>query len=849
MAAATSERPISNAPPTPKARNLTLPLLGVAAVSATVGFAICIKVWLATSGASDDDILRTANRQYASNNLIVAGELAKRVQPSGEEPEKVMLKHFLVGAGKMREAVLTPDPRVSRVAYHVATEQLEIASQAWPIGREDEGDRMLAECLYRTGRFGQAIPRLQSLMKRNPTYRETLMPILAGCLMRGNESDLRGAVAILDQYNRLPGRSVADDAENFLMRADCLVRLGEFEAAREQLALLRESLRTRSDQESVKPWNDEIELMLARSTVSEAITRFGQGTLDHPKPRPEVRSFLQPTLDTLLRLQRDGSPKVTLQTGIWMARAMRCLGEPAEAISQLNAVRLHQPFEGAGIAAALEQIELLIGQGSGNEAVQTARYLVREVGSLANYDASMVDLQTLRQRLQAALAVLRDLGETDACVRIARSLPPLVPLDQAAFEEGLAFRDAGDRLESSLKKKSEEQEQDNYGKLRFLFGQAGTAFETSARLRYETSDYMATLWEAIVAFQKSGQFTRTIPLLKDYFQFEQRLQHPRALIALGQAHLANNQPAEAIVSLNACIAEFPRDPLCYDARLAAAKAMAELDQIDEARRLLEVNLTDGDLTPQSLTWKESLFTLGEVLWRRANENHVQASLQARDRRQPISLEQLRENQPLIEESILRLREAVVRYWPDSRAMRAASYLASANRLAAVLPDEEARMPDTLDATRRRLLKKRESYLYSAIESYRKIRTEISRIEDERELKPSERSMRQVGLLGEADTLFELAQYEESADAYRTISLRYMNEPPALEAMLGQARCLRSMKRTREARLVIRQAVAVLSRIPAEWDDRFEETTRYDRQGWESLLAWMDRDPLPPASDS
>jgi hypothetical protein len=192
---------------------------------------------------------------------------------------------------------------------------------------------------------------------------------------------------------------------------------------------------------------------------------------------------------------------------------------------------------------------------------------------------------------------------------------------------------------------------------------------------------------------------------------------------------------------------------------------------------------------------------------------------------------------------------VVRYWPDPRALQAANYLASANRLAAVLPDEEARIPDALDATRRRLLKKREGYLYDAIENYRKLRSEISRIEDERELGPSEKSMRQIGLLGEADTLFELQQYEQSADAFRTISLRYMNEPPALEGMVGQARCLRSMKRDREARLVIRQAVAVLSRIPAEWDEQFAEITRYDRQGWESLLTWMDREPLPLAADS
>lgn len=849
MAAAPSERRGSEDPVSPKKRGWTLPLLIVAALSATIGFAICIKVWMATSGATNDDILRTANRQFSSDNLIVAGELAKRVEVAAEDREKLMLKHFLIGAGKMREAALTADPRASRAAFHVAVKQLQIASEAWPAGREDEGDRMLGEAFFRTGNFAQAVPRLEAVIQRNPTYREPLTPTLARCLIRGTDTDLQKGLTILRQYSQLPGRPLGSETDAKFMEAECLIRLGQFQAARDLLMSQDLGSQAGFSDEKLQQWKDESDLISASATVSEAIARYGPGVLVNPKNRPGVSTFLQPTMDTLLRLQRDASPKLAQRTGIWIARAMRCSGDPIEALSQLNAVRLYQPFEGEGVAAAIEQIEVLVGQGSSNEAVQTARYMIREVGGESNYDASIIDLPTFRQRLQIVLAVMREQGQTDACVKLARTLPPLFPLDQAIYEEGLAFREAGNRMESNLGQRFDIRDQSQQSKLRLLFAQAGTAFESSAQLRYESADYTKTLWDAIFALQKSGQFARSIPLLNAYLSYENRIQHPRALIALGQAYMANGQPQEAIRPLKECMEEFPRDPLCYDARLQVAKALAELDQIDEARQLLEINLTDGELTPQSLTWKESLLSLGEILWRSCNEKHIKESLNARDRRELIPLETLRTNQPLVEEAISRLSEAVIRYWPDARALQAATYLASAHRLAAVLPNEETRIPDALDATRRRLLKKREAYLNAAIDTYRKIRNEISRIEDERELGPSEQSMRQIGLLGEADTLFDLGQYEQSADAYRTISLRYMNEPPALEAMLGQARCLRSLKQDREARLVIRQAVAVLGRIPAEWDSRFVETTRYDRKGWESLLGWMDRDPLPPVRDS
>jgi hypothetical protein len=82
--------------------------------------------------------------------------------------------------------------------------------------------------------------------------------------------------------------------------------------------------------------------------------------------------------------------------------------------------------------------------------------------------------------------------------------------------------------------------------------------------------------------------------------------------------------------------------------------------------------------------------------------------------------------------------------------------------------------------------------------------------------------------------------EDAASAYRAVELRYINEPPALEAILGRATCAKELGRGREADMLVRQAGVVLQRIPNEWNDRFAETTRYDREGWEQLLGWMNQ---------
>ena len=93
-------------------------------------------------------------------------------------------------------------------------------------------------------------------------------------------------------------------------------------------------------------------------------------------------------------------------------------------------------------------------------------------------------------------------------------------------------------------------------------------------------------------------------------------------------------------------------------------------------------------------------------------------------------------------------------------------------------------------------------------------------------------------MAEADVLREMEKWEDAAAAYRAVELRYMNEPPALEAILGRVSCLKKSGRPQEADLLIRQAGVVLQRIPNEWDDRFADTTRYDRAGWEQLLTLM-----------
>ena len=156
------------------------------------------------------------------------------------------------------------------------------------------------------------------------------------------------------------------------------------------------------------------------------------------------------------------------------------------------------------------------------------------------------------------------------------------------------------------------------------------------------------------------------------------------------------------------------------------------------------------------------------------------------------------------------------------------------------PRIESQLPEILDAARRTLRNQSDQKLRTARDSFVRLHRYLAQQEEEQRLPDKEQAILRNCLLAEADVLREMELWDDAASAYRTVELRYMNEPPALEAILGRAACAKRLGRPREADMLIRQASVVLQRIPNEMDEQFADTTRYDRGGWEQLLGWMNQ---------
>lgn len=839
----------------PSSSPLTATFLAIAAITTVVGFAAFFATWLKASIDPGQATLQIAAKQYALGHYTTATALAEQaILPEDEASQDLeTLREYLIGAGLASEAMLVKETKSRRNDLHKAIPHLKIASIVWPPGREDDGDRLLGLALFQVGEYEQAISPLGRVVERNPTYREEILPVLAQCYLYGTKEDAQRAFDVLGQ---LDSQMIVDPqfgVEIECYRAQSLLKLGKYDQARDLL--------TKVDQKLTK-WlvgaspplivlATKVNLLHAAADVSEAIDKYGKSPLAGVEPSPEALSFLAPAMQRLSLLQRDASPEIVNDANLWAARAYACLGQAADSLNLFAAVRQQQPFEGANIAAGIEEVEMLAEAGAGEEMLQTVRYLLREIGDEQNYDGSAVDLASFRARMVGALQSLRSKDQFKHCIAIAKVLPSLFPLADALFEEALTHQQDAENSLRASRRNGEDMDPVASMVAKQKYRKAGDTFRKSARLRFDTEQYCDTLWEAIDAYQSSGQFELCVDLLDDYLRYEDRRRQPRALLALGKARLATGDSTKALAALEECIVEFPRDPLRYDARLYSALAYAEAKRFDKARELLDSNLTDGGLTPESSIWKESLFSLGELLFRQGHQTHLRWALDApqRDTMKPPPTAELRQAQPILQDAIVRLGEAATRYWPDPRAKHAAYLSARAHKLAAIWPRLESESADALDAAKRQLRQQSDQHLSAALTGFTNLHRDLATREEEQPLPQASQAMLRNCYIAEADTLYDLGRYEQSADAFRAVSLRYLNEPPSLEAMLGQSRCLQQLNRPREARLVIRQALVVLGRIPPEAEDQFVTTTRYDRKRWKELLGWLDAGPMPEDSDA
>ena len=861
-------KPPEPTPATRRRSGLASALLAFTAIASTLSFGGLFAAWMRIDPADTDQILQLALDRFIEGDRIIAGRIAGQAEiTADDDPDGALrsLQSFLVGAGQIARGRQETSGSSRRRALREAIPHLRSSQhRGFPPGRYAEGYRLLGETFHELGRYGDAVEPLRKAIDQDRTLGRALIPRLAESLVRSPERQAEQALKRIEAYQQNLGLLPAERREVWLVRIESLIERMRWQEAEQAIAQAEAAAGNGPGDAATSAFRDQLKWFQSLSQVRRIATELGQDWWAPPAtwskrdgPNLTVSQFdVLRSLDlALTELEQEADSRTSARAQLLKAQSQLLRGDPDAALADLMLARQQRPFAAEGVAAGIIEIELLADRGRGIETVQAVRAVIRELGDVKGYDGRLVSYQDFKARLLAALQQLQRSGQYENAIDMARLLPPLFGIGQSLVYEAEAFRDWAADTASAESRRRKDVSASVATRIRNRYRAAGDAFAQAAERKFDQPDYVPLLWSAIEAYQAGSHFRRSLTLLEPYLRYEERSRKPRGLVALGRGLMAAGGPANlrrAIRTLDECVAEYPRDPLRYDARLLAAKARGELGEFEQARTLLRSNLRDGELAPASPIWQDSLLSLGELLAEQLNDIRLRADHAVdRERRRMLN-----ESRPIIDDAVRTLGESLERYWPGGvaappprRVLHAAYLAAQARRLAARLPLLEAESAEITAVDRRRSRLASAGELRAALEHYRRLRVHLeARIEegaDEGRLPPFESALLRNALVGEADTLFELNQFDEAATVYGSITLRYMNEPLALEGILGHAQCLRRLGRDQEADSRIRQATLVLRRIPDEWNDRFQEVTRYSRNEWDRFLAWMNgriRDP-------
>lgn len=754
-----------------------------------------------------------------------ADYMARQIEERGElTPAREPVWNYIRGVAGVLSAKEKLHSPAHRKELWTSAEYLEKSLEpGFPLGYRGQGAYYLGFCYFHTYAWDKAIDTLGPVVDAWPEHRSDALDMMVDACLRSQPSRREEAEKFLDRWSKIPGMSESERNRIALARAHIAFLDSDWTRVEELLETIRpESIEYQSARFGRGRWKYEIARRankqdpMRTARLEEALQEFRE-VITNNKTTADIRR----------------------SAAYLKGETLRLLDRNREAISTLSGLRQSFPNSAEAVAAGLSEAEIQLEDGQMSDALETARHVVVDLGDVRLYDERWLPLSELRKRLLQLGRDMREANEFEASNRLASYLPPVFPIADSIELEAENFEAWGKNLEETPASSASAKDRDQHRRqidAKFLL--AGDKYRELSRYKLRSTDYPSILWKSIECYQKASQLNKANELLKDYLQYEERPKRPRGLLALGQNYLNAGRWDDVIPPLERCLVEYPDHPGAYSVRLVMARALTEKQKLEEATEMLLKNLYDGNLRPDSQLWRDSLFELGNVIYRRGDQLFLEGELTTTDN-WDARLAKLESSHKELIAATDRLNEAVSRFDKDRRALEARYAISRAYRSAARFPKQ---MLDsgrvTIDSIRRKLLVERRQLLESSLGGYRDLRQALGDAQDSMNVPESTQALLRNCYFGEADVLFELGQFDEAIAAYRNVGNRFMNEPEALEALVQIAECFRQLGQEDQAKRTLTQAEQLLNRIPSEADAKFKAVTRADRARWQQLLVWL-----------
>ena len=727
-------------------------------------------------------------RRYDDARAIV-GEL--KDQPA--TPELMSGALYVLGAAKSQEAdeETTADRR--QALYELAARYLQKAvDRDLPALRRRQALFMLGKSLVGAGEATEGIRVLEEALADPEQPALQIHRLLVNAYLDSPTPRLADALAHSQKVVADPKLPPEARASVLAQQADLLIRLKNPAQARAVI-----------DQIPAKgPLEAHRQFLLGRIEFDEARGLEEESAERHAK--------LKTAIERLREAQRlDGNRgPISRQSMYWIARSYEARGEDEAAFGEFD--RLGKIFgdQPEAVAATLALGDYRRRLGEFDRALEDYRAVLETVGDPQTYANPLLPLAELRARLTQAYAQLLSEGQFGEALALVEQLDGVFERTECADLRAKTLEQWGEAELAHAEGKETEKAREHRKSGRYHLRAAALAYEKLAEMRFATPEYADELWTAAECAFRGQSFSTAERLLDNYLHQEAQRWNALALLRLGQSRLALRKLERAIATLEECIELFPRDPVAYQARLECARAYQQNGNFERAEELLTSNLRGDALTPLSHEWRDSLFTLGRLLY----------------------------DTQRYEEAVAKLEEAVERY-PEAESTLLAKYtIARAFHGAADAPAQRVREAKTENerSKNRKLLNE---YLEGALAAYIEVQRAIT-LKGQSNVDPLSRELLLNCYMMKGSVLYELRRFEEARQAYGNVVTLYQNQPIVLESLVQVANCWRRMNDPAKARLNLQQAKLALSRLPK--NANYQASTNFDRQQWEFLIDQMSK---------
>ena len=736
------------------------------------------------------DYVQLALKALDEGNYNDAKSLIGQMQQQPASPRQLSTALFVLGVVKAQEADAEAAASRRRAMHEIAARYLKKSLKLeLDESRHGQANFLLGKSLVRCGRTQDAIRVLEESLNDPRQPAAEIHALLVTAHQDGREPDLKSALRHNEIVLADPTLEDAKRQHATIVSAEAMMRLGRRSAARELLANLRA--------EGVEEANRV--LAIGRIDLEDAE--------ELPAESPERTKLLQRAQEQLQQVAqldpKHGRP--TRQAALWIAKYFELSGNHEVAAAEYEKVAKVYTGTTAGLTAALAAADYHRRNGRLERALIDYKIVLQAIDSPESYDDSLLPLEDLRDRMKGAF---------EQC------------LEQQLFPEALTLVDLfhgvfGEVQTSEMRAKTHDQ----WGKHRLKqadgerfqgeairleartqLREAGRAYEELARLRFASRQFIEDVWNAAECYFNGQSYTQAARLYAEYLHNESRRRNPLALLRLGQSELAARRFDQAIEALSECVEMYPLDPVAYQARLEAARAYEQLNKPAEAEQLLLTNLVEDVLTPASPEWRDSLFELGNLLYKQGR----------------------------YDEAIKRLDEAVKRY-PDGQETLLARYTIGRSYHAAAAEPAKRLAESKTENERQSAKAAMTELLIKAHENYQGVQRTLTLGGGDADDKLQQALLRNCYML-QGSVLFELRRFDEALKAYGNVITSYQNDPIAMDSFVQAAACWRRLDQPVKARVTLDQAKLVLKEMPPETD--FRTATNFTRQQWEYLLNQM-----------